>query len=314
MPRKTQINLSDSLPQVKPQGGQPKLAKEMRGHSRKPLTHEYVAAEIAKAGYILRSQYERAHADLDIECDRGHRYPGRWSNFQQGNRCPECARNVPLFHEYVASEITKAGYVLRSQYERAHADLDIECDRGHRYPGRWSNFRRGRRCPECARNVPLSHEYVASEITKAGYVLRSQYERANADLDIECDRGHRYPGRWSSFQQGNRCPECAVSGYKSNKPGRLYCIRFDFPDGLSLYKIGITNNTIKRRFCGEPTPYTILLDYLYEDGSIPPKKERILLASHAKYKYKGPNLLVSGNTECFTRDILDLDRPICGAA
>jgi hypothetical protein len=426
MPRKTPINLSDSLPQVKPQGGQPKLAKEMRG---KPLTHEYVASEIAKKGYVLRSQYKNSRTKLDIECDQGHRYSAKWnefqqgrrcpeckclsyeyvaaeiakagyvlrsqyrnarthldiecdrghpysviwSSFQQGRRCPECAGNAPLTHEYVVSEIAKAGCFLRSEYKNSKTHLDIECDRGHPYSAKWSDFRRGSRCPHCAGVAPLTHEYVASEIAKAEYVLRSQYRNAHTHLDIECDQGHPYSAKWASFQQGSRCPECAgvapltheyvasefakdrytlesqyknantplkvrcdkghpycpswanfqqgsrcpecaVTGYKKHKPGRLYYIRFDFPNGLSLYKIGITNRTIGQRFANEPTPYAVLLDRLYKDGSIPPQREDRIKKRHAKDQYTGPNLLVSGITECFTRDILKLDTPACDAA
>jgi hypothetical protein len=314
MPRKTQINLSDSLPQVKPQGGQPKLAKEMRGGGRKPLTHEYVASEIARVGYTLRSPYKNSRTPLNVECDQGHRYSPMWHNFKRGGRCWHCAGNAPLTHEYVASEIAKAGYVLRSQYKNSETKLDVECDQGHPYSAKWTSFQQGTRCPECAGNAPLTHEYVASEIAKAGYVLRSQYKNSETKLDVECDQGHPYSAKWGHFQQGCRCPGCSVSGYKPNKPGRLYYVRFDFPDGISLCKIGITNNTIKQRFANETTPYVILLDAFHEDGGIPLQKEKRILARHAKYKYTGPSLLVSGNTECFTRDILKLDRPICGAA
>jgi hypothetical protein len=255
MPRKTPINLSDSLPQVKPQGGQPKLAKEMWRRGKR-LSHEYVASEIAKEGHVLQSRYRNSRTKLDIKCDQGDQCRATWASFQQGRRCRSCDRN--------------------------------------------------------ARSLP--HEYVASEIAKEGHVLQSRYRNSYTKLDIKCDQGHRYQGSWSYFREGHRCQTCAKHGYNSNKPGRLYYIRFDFPEGLSLYKIGITNNTIKRRFFGEPTPYIVLRDLYFEDGAEALKEESRIKKLHAKYKYTGPNLLASGNTECFTRDILKLDRPACSAA
>jgi predicted RNA-binding Zn-ribbon protein involved in translation (DUF1610 family) len=305
MSRKTPINLSDSLPQVKPQGGQPKLAKEMRG---KPLTHEYVASEIAKAGYTLESQYKNNKTPLKVRCDQDHRYYPTWNSFQQGKRCSGCRKKS---HEYVASEIAKDGYTLKSQYENSETHLDIECDQGHRYPATWKNFQQGYRCPECRK---LTQEYVASEIAKDGHTLRSQYKNSQTRLDIECDKGHRYYPTWSNFQQGHRCPGCSVTGYQPTKPGRLYYIRFDFPDGLSLYKIGITNRTIKQRFYGESTPYIVLRDLYYEDGAEALEEEDRIKKRHAKDQYTGPSLLVSGITECFTRDVLKLDTPACSAA
>jgi hypothetical protein len=47
----------------------------------------------------------------------------------------------------------------------------------------------------------------------------------------------------------------------------------------------------------------------YEDGKIPQQKEREILKKYKKHKYKG-HALVSGNTECFTIDVLGYDKPI----
>tara|TARA_B100000965_G_C19524832_1_gene728285 strand:+ start:36 stop:1247 length:1212 start_codon:yes stop_codon:yes gene_type:complete len=41
------------------------------------------------------------------------------------------------------------------------------------------------------------------------------------------------------------CPRCAVSGFKPDEPGYLYCLEFDGPLG-KFWKVGITSN-IKRR-------------------------------------------------------------------
>ena len=43
--------------------------------------------------------------------------------------------------------------------------------------------------------------------------------------------------------RGDGCPECAVSGFKSNLDGYLYLI---FNDRLQMFKVGITNNIDKR--------------------------------------------------------------------
>jgi hypothetical protein len=58
----------------------------------------------------------------------------------------------------------------------------------------------------------------------------------------------------------------------------------------------------------EPTPYRIIHTESYLFGFLAYEKEQRILAQHAAHKYTGANLLVSGNTELFTSDILNLDK------
>jgi hypothetical protein len=97
--------------------------------------------------------------------------------------------------------------------------------------------------------------------------------------------------------------------YRKEKPGTLYYIRFDLPTGESIWKVGITNTAIAKRFAAETIPYTILYQEHHQDGSIPPAREKVILRKHKAFKYKG-KALQSGNTECFTKDILGYDKPI----
>jgi hypothetical protein len=87
------------------------------------LTHEQIESAIAEAGYALKwykigvtKQPDR----VEIECNQGHRYHTTWKHFQRGNRCPQCVKQAPSTHEYVAAEIAKAGYVLRSSYNESN--------------------------------------------------------------------------------------------------------------------------------------------------------------------------------------------------
>jgi hypothetical protein len=83
------------------------------------LTREQIESAIAEAGYVLRSAYKQPDR-MEIECNQGHRYHATWKNFQQGQRCPQCVKQAPLTHEYMAAEIAKAGYVLRSSYNESN--------------------------------------------------------------------------------------------------------------------------------------------------------------------------------------------------
>ena len=271
------------------------------------LTHNFVMCEIGKTGYKLLSIYENARAKLDLECDKGHRYKAPWSSFNAGYRCTHCSGTARLTHNFVMCEIGKTGYKLLSIYENARAKLDLECDKGHRYKACWDKFSQGKRCPHCFGSTKLTHDFVLDEIGKTGYKLLSIYEQSGKKLDLECDKGHRYKACWNSFNRGSRCPYCANHGFKPDKPASLYYIRFDH-NGKDFYKIGITNKTITERFCGEPTPYTVIMETRYLFGYLAAELERDILANHKRHQYQGDCFLVSGNTELFTKDVLRLDK------
>jgi len=271
------------------------------------LTHDFVLGEIGNAGYKLLSTYKNSRAKLDLECDKGHRYKACWGSFNQGIRCPQCSGNIKLTHAFVLGEISKTGYKLLSTYKNSGTKLDLECDKGHRYKAPWAGFQQGNRCHHCSGKAKLTHAFVLGEIGKAGYNLLSTYKNANAKLDLECDKGHRYKACWGSFSQGRRCPRCASYGFNPDKPGSLYYVRFDH-NGKAFYKIGITNRTIAERFCGEPTPYTVIMETRYLFGYLAAELERDILANHKRHQYQGDCFLVSGNTELFTKDVLRLDK------
>lgn len=90
-------------------------------------------------------------------------------------------------------------------------------------------------------------------------------------------------------------------GYRSDRPGLLYYVRFDTDDG-PLWKIGITARSARDRFAGEPLPFAVVWERLFDDGRIPPNLERQILRQYSQHKYQG-SALASGNTECFTCDI-----------
>ena len=79
-----------------------------------------------------------------------------------------------------------------------------------------------------------------------------------------------------------------------------------------LYKIGVTNNTIDQRFNLKDLSIIEVLntsDYIVGEGAY--TEEQRILREFKKYRYTGPKILASnGNTELFTRDVLELDKGI----
>lgn len=100
-----------------------------------------------------------------------------------------------------------------------------------------------------------------------------------------------------------------MTGFNDNIPGLTYYIRIN-KDGNILYKIGITNRSIDRRFGSEMKYITIIEKWEYQNGADARKLEKEILTDYSYARYKGPNILDSGNTEMFIDDILMLDKEV----
>lgn len=93
--------------------------------------------------------------------------------------------------------------------------------------------------------------------------------------------------------------------FVQTKPAILYYLSINNGEA---YKIGITNKSIKDRFNStDLKKITVLKEWEYPIGYDAYKAEQRILSMYKEFKYKGHDLLQSGNTELFTYDILGLD-------
>ena len=98
-------------------------------------------------------------------------------------------------------------------------------------------------------------------------------------------------------------------GFKSNKPGYLYYLRLLAENGVVVYKIGITNRSIRGRFSiTERAKISIIKFQLFPVGQDCYDEEQRILRLTEDCRYSGPDILDSGHTEMFTEDILKLDK------
>ena len=88
-----------------------------------------------------------------------------------------------------------------------------------------------------------------------------------------------------------------------NKPTILYYLEFTVGE-KKYYKIGITTKSIKERFAYETTPYKILDYKLYASGKTAYNKEQKILKKYNKFRYTEYDILKSGNSELFTKNVL----------
>jgi ribosomal protein S27E len=281
-------------------------AKEKSDAIRVARVEKEIKQAFAAVNWTLLSEFKNNSTPLQFICSEGHHHQIYWPNFRTGVRCGVCAGRNTLSDRVVRLAFEAEGYTLLDEYIDNARVMRFVCPEGHQHQISWSNFQQGNRCAVCSGRI-LAHETVQAAFEAEGYTLLDEYKRGRSYLKFICPRGHHHQMSWDSFNQGNRCRLCAGCGYSPSRPGRLYYLRFDVGDGKVLWKIGITNRTIAERFEAEKTPYTVLSDELWEDGRIALMWEKAILEAHKAHQYKGPKVLIAGNTECFTIDVLGRD-------
>ena len=110
---------------------------------------------------------------------------------------------------------------------------------------------------------------------------------------------------------GNKagCPGCAVSGFDQTKPALLYYLAVLTDNDETLYKIGITNLTVQKRFPNvDLARIRVVKTWSFEYGGDAAKREIAILQEFSDDLYTGVDVLIgAGNTELFVRDVLELD-------
>ena len=125
----------------------------------------------------------------------------------------------------------------------------------------------------------------------------------------KCTCGNEWLTQPHSVLQGNKCG-CAKryslrgEAYYKDKETILYYIKID-----NLYKIGVTlfkddmETSLKKRFKKRYVDIEILQTEIFQDGSEAFRLEQSIINENWNIRYEGENILPSGNTELFTKDI-----------
>ena len=95
---------------------------------------------------------------------------------------------------------------------------------------------------------------------------------------------------------------------KIDEPHIVYYVKVDNGSLGFLYKIGITKHDVHTRFSSsERDVITVIKEWKFDSRMEARLYEDSVLKSFSDHKYQGPNVLDSGNTELFTRDVMGLD-------
>lgn len=136
---------------------------------------------------------------------------------------------------------------------------------------------------------------------------KTLYTHNKDNVIITCKEHGDFEQEAHSHLLGHGCQRCAKTGFKKTQPGKLYYLRLD---SVGMYKIGITNNSVEDRFNKiDLETITVLKIWEYIDGNEAYIQEQKILKEFNRFRYKGSNILSSGNSEIFTHDVLGIDLP-----
>lgn len=189
----------------------------------KKHTHEdFINAVYTLAGdeYTVLGEYVNVDTKLLMRHNKcRHEYMVTPYKFKTGRRCPKCAGNQKKTHEQYLKEFkkqSKGEYTLLGRYDGMNTKTKIRhglC--GHEYYVRPDDFKRGKRCPECAklsrpRKTQGQFEKEVKEQGNGEYEVLSRYVRDDVHITLKhITCGNKYKVVPTSFLMGRRCPECA---------------------------------------------------------------------------------------------------------
>lgn len=259
--------------------------------------------------------YVKSQTKVKIVCSEHGEFLQAPAKHLWGSGCPRCCCNVKRDNE---TFIKKATEKHNNKYDYSLVDyvdnrtkIKIVCREHGQFEQSPVDHLSGQNCPLCSATAKLGNDLFIKRSTekhndKYDYSL-VDYVYNKVKVKIICANHGTFEQTPANHLNGQGCPVCARTGYDPAKPGRLYYVMFDFGHTI-LYKIGITNRTVKQRFAHEKVKPIVLWESTFSDGRIAQKVEADKKQEYSEYLYSGEPLLKSGNTECFTVDIMAFGR------
>jgi len=277
-----------------------------------------------------RVKFKSVECIVEIICPNHGLFSQRVMSHLKGFGCDRCGRlskakklghsSQRFLEDAQKAHGNKYEYSL-VEYTNALTNVTITCPYHGHFPQKPANHTRGTGCPKCGDEsaamirTRTTDEFIqeAKEVHGNLYdYSKVQYNSSHKKVEIGCLIHGSFRQSPVNHVRGNKsgCPGCALSGFDQTKPGLLYYIAVKSNDGKTLYKIGITNLSIERRFpVADRSRIRVVKIWQFDIGHYAMERETIILNQFARYRYHGPAILRgSGNTELFIKDVLGLDK------
>ncbi|ACL61066.1 hypothetical protein [Methylobacterium nodulans] len=153
----------------------------------------------------------------------------------------------------------------------------------------------------------MTHEEVEArvrEIHEGTITLLGRFTTSMDRIEARCEGcGGVWRPTATRLLQGHGCGHCNRKGYSPLLPAWLYCFRFASPDGIPLFKVGVTNrDPLKRYELPERQRMALCWSRLFDTGALARDAERQLLQDHAGLRYRGPTGFSFSDAEVLLAD------------
>ena len=204
----------------------------------------------------------------------------------------------------------------KALYVTGHTKITIICPIHGEFYQEPNAHRSGRGCRLCGivhkakKRTSNKSKFIEKAIKVHGdcYLYHNTvYTKIKNNITITCKTHGDFILRGDHFLNGAGCPKCTTKGgFRKDLPAILYYLVIN---GGQAYKIGITNRNVNMRFSlAELQTIEVIATWYYDVGSDAYTEEQRIIKEFSTLKYTGPDLLLSGNTELFHSDILNLHK------
>ena len=299
----------------------------------KPLTvKRFIERAIEKHGNrydYSNVEFAGVESKIKIICPEHGEFTQRVMVHLKGFNCPSCGRestaqklNYSQDRFIKDSQVTQGNKYDYSQVEyiNAQSKVKILCPEHGVFEQRPANHIRGIGCSKCSDLIAGEKRRLTTEefIEEAKLIHGAKYDYSKVvyttfhdKVEIVCPEHGAFWQSAVNHVKGNKsgCPGCAISGFDQTKPALLYYLAVRTDKDVVLYKIGITNLTVKKRFpASDLARIRLIKTWAFEKGSEAAERELEVLREFMDYRYAGDDILIgAGNTELFIRDVLGLD-------
>lgn len=299
----------------------------------KPLTFEKFV-ERAQAKHANRYDYSQVKFDgvenkVTIICTEHGPFEQRMLTHLKGFNCPKCGRknaanklshSLERFIQDARAVHGEKYDYSEVEYVNALSNVKIICPEHGAFVQKPANHVRGVACSKCSDMVAADKRRLTTKefIERARKVHGNKYDYSSSEyvtshgkVEIICFEHGSFWQSPATHTMGNKagCPGCAVSGFDQTKPALLYYLAVLTDNNETLYKIGITNLTVQKRFPNvDLARIRVIKTWYFEYGGDAAKREIAVLQEFSDDLYTGIDVLTgAGNTELFIRDVLELD-------
>jgi very-short-patch-repair endonuclease len=228
---------------------------------------EYVESR----GYeLLSNEYLGYSKKIHLKCKEGHEFFMAFSNFKNGQNCPECYQTK--WDTSKVSELVKSkGCELLSEYISYSDKLKLKCRCGNIFYVSTGSFKDKNVtcCSDCSKEnirnkLKTNIEDVKSAILNLGCEWignDSEYNNYKSKLTIKCSCGEVFNVSFGNLLKSKRCKKCNIKNrtllFKDKRFSSIDKIKYffnsygvDFIDGY--YNNNTDNNfKLKCKCCGE---------------------------------------------------------------